>query len=171
MMDFDGIETVKKRVAAQAGMLSAAQAPDSQRRGARQGGPLTAAEQQIPRAGERRKHDYDFCGPAGRPLRPPCRRACRLCRARPGRRVRGGLGRSQHPGGRAAAFELQGFHAKLLPGEARVTCGRSGAAEVLFYAAVIGLAQMAAAYPDHIQMQTEGYFRAGQEENLHERNA
>ena len=51
-----------------------------------------------------------------------------------------------------------------LPGEARVTCGRSGAAEVLFYAAVIGLAQMAAAYPDHIQMQTEGYFRAGQEE-------
>lgn len=63
-----------------------------------------------------------------------------------------------------AAFELQGFHAKLLPGEARVTCGRSGAAEVLFYAAVIGLAQMAEAYPDHIQMQTEGYFRAGQEE-------
>ena len=53
MMDFDGIETVKKRVAAQAGMLSAAQAPDSQRRGARQGGPLTAAEQQIPRAGEK----------------------------------------------------------------------------------------------------------------------
>ena len=53
MMDFDGIETVKKRVAAQAGMLTAAQTPDSQRRGARQGGPLTAAEQQIPRAGEK----------------------------------------------------------------------------------------------------------------------
>ena len=66
--------------------------------------------------------------------------------------------------GALAAFELSGFHAKPLPGEARITCGGSGAADVLFYAAVIGLAQLAAAYPDYIQMRTEGYFRAGKEE-------
>lgn len=66
--------------------------------------------------------------------------------------------------GSLAAFECRGFHAKLQPGEARITCTTSGAAELLFYAAVIGLAQLQNTYPDYIQMRTEGYFRAEREE-------
>ena len=58
----------------------------------------------------------------------------------------------------------QTFHAKLQPGDARITCAASGVTDVLFYAAVIGLAQLQNTYPNYIQMRTEGYFCADREE-------
>lgn len=64
-----------------------------------------------------------------------------------------------------AAFEQPGLHAQLRPGDARITCTANGVADVLFYAVVIGLAQLADKYPDSIQMRTEGYFQAKQEED------
>ena len=66
--------------------------------------------------------------------------------------------------GALAAFDCRGFHAKLQPGDARITCAASGATDVLFYAAVIGLAQLKNTYPNYIQMRTEGYFCADREE-------
>lgn len=63
-----------------------------------------------------------------------------------------------------AAFDCRGFHAKLQPGDARITCAASGVTDVLFYAAVIGLAQLQNTYPNYIQMRTEGYFCADREE-------
>ena len=66
--------------------------------------------------------------------------------------------------GALAAFDCRGFHAKLQPGDARITCAASGATDVLFYAAVIGLAPLHNTYPNYIQMRTEGYFCADREE-------
>ncbi|WP_370813920.1 ribosomal-processing cysteine protease Prp [Butyricicoccus pullicaecorum] len=66
--------------------------------------------------------------------------------------------------GALAAFDCRGFRAKLQPGDARITCAASGATDVLFYAAVIGLAQLQNTYPNYIQMRTEGYFCADREE-------
>ena len=51
MMDFDGIETVKKRVAAQAALQQSTTIPNSTVSGTRQGAPLTVAQQQIPKVG------------------------------------------------------------------------------------------------------------------------
>lgn len=64
------------------------------------------------------------------------------------------------------AFEQPGLHAKLRPGEAKITCTGNGVADVLFYAVVISLAQLAQKYPDRIQMRTEGYFRAQSKEEV-----
>lgn len=67
--------------------------------------------------------------------------------------------------GTLTVFETRGLHTKLNPGDARITCPRSGIVDTLFYAAVIGLIQLANTYPDYIQMRTEGYFRAEEEES------
>ena len=66
--------------------------------------------------------------------------------------------------GALAAFDCRGFHAKLQPGDACITWAASGATDVLFYAAVIGLAQLQNTSPNYIQMRTEGYFCADREE-------
>lgn len=51
MMDFDGIETVKKRIAAQAGVQQSAVNPQGTASTTKQGAPLTVAQQLIPKTG------------------------------------------------------------------------------------------------------------------------
>lgn len=51
MMDFDGIETVKKRIAAQAGVQQSAVNPQGTASTVKQGAPLTVAQQLIPKTG------------------------------------------------------------------------------------------------------------------------
>lgn len=51
MMDFDGIETVKKRIAAQAGVQQSAVSPQGTASTTKQGAPLTVAQQLIPKTG------------------------------------------------------------------------------------------------------------------------
>lgn len=51
MMDFDGIETVKKRIAAQAGVQQSAVNPQGTASSTKQGAPLTVAQQLIPKTG------------------------------------------------------------------------------------------------------------------------
>ena len=51
MMDFDGIETVKKRIAAQAGVQQSAVNPQGTASTVKQGVPLTVAQQLIPKTG------------------------------------------------------------------------------------------------------------------------
>lgn len=51
MMDFDGIETVKKRIAAQAGVQQSAVNPQGTASNTKQGVPLTVAQQLIPKTG------------------------------------------------------------------------------------------------------------------------
>jgi len=51
MMDFDGIETVKKRIAAQAGVQQSAVNPQGAASSTKQGAPLTVAQQLIPKTG------------------------------------------------------------------------------------------------------------------------
>ena len=51
MMDFDGIETVKKRIAAQAGVQQSAFNPQGTASNTKQGAPLTVAQQLIPKTG------------------------------------------------------------------------------------------------------------------------
>lgn len=51
MMDFDGIETVKKRIAAQAGVQQSAVNPQGAASNTKQGAPLTVAQQLIPKTG------------------------------------------------------------------------------------------------------------------------
>lgn len=51
MMDFDGIETVKKRIAAQAGVQQSTVNPQGTASNTKQGAPLTVAQQLIPKTG------------------------------------------------------------------------------------------------------------------------
>lgn len=51
MMDFDGIETVKKRIAAQAGVQQSVTGPQGTASTTKQGAPLTVAQQLIPKTG------------------------------------------------------------------------------------------------------------------------
>ena len=51
MMDFDGIETVKKRIAAQAGVQQSTVNPQGTASTVKQGAPLTVAQQLIPKTG------------------------------------------------------------------------------------------------------------------------
>lgn len=51
MMDFDGIETVKKRIAAQAGVQQSTVNPQGTASSTKQGAPLTVAQQLIPKTG------------------------------------------------------------------------------------------------------------------------
>lgn len=51
MMDFDGIETVKKRIAAQAGTQQSTVNPQGTASTVKQGAPLTVAQQLIPKTG------------------------------------------------------------------------------------------------------------------------
>lgn len=51
MMDFDGIETVKKRIAAQAGVQQSTVNPQGTASTTKQGAPLTVAQQLIPKTG------------------------------------------------------------------------------------------------------------------------
>ena len=51
MMDFDGIETVKKRIAAQGGVQQSTVNPQGTASSTKQGAPLTVAQQLIPKTG------------------------------------------------------------------------------------------------------------------------